>query len=158
MQHQPERKQCVNRRESVGELAASSEAQCPSRPAHVETSGLVRSFPLLPGTTSGPPQRCGSRRGRKDLMAGGPEESDGRVLPQGRLTASPTANRRGGMATTAQEVLRQLELFSETSDSPQGDSGGADPGRPRSATCEVPKSENTNSSVWPAITMDIAPA
>lgn len=154
MQHQTERKQNVNRRESVGELAASSEAQYPSRPAHVETSGLVRSFPLLPGETSGPPQRCGSRRVRKDLMARGPEESDGRVLPQGRLTASPTANRRGGKATTDQEVVRQQELFAETADSPQGDSGGADPGRPGSATCEVPKSENTNSSVWPAMTME----
>lgn len=75
MQHQTERKQNVNRRESVGELAASSEAQYPSSPAHVETSGLVRSFPLLPGETSGPPQRCGCRRVRKDLMARGPEES-----------------------------------------------------------------------------------
>lgn len=88
-------------------------------------------------------------------MTKGREESDGRVVPEGRRKAVPTvAVRRGGKATTASEQARQLELFSETADSPKGDDGGADTGRPVPATTAVPKSENTKGQFPPAMTME----
>jgi RNA-directed DNA polymerase len=88
-------------------------------------------------------------------MTKGREESDGRVVPEGRRKAVPTvAVRRGGKATTASERARQLELFSETADSPQGDDGGADTGRPVPATTALPKSEDTKGQVPPAMTME----
>lgn len=76
----------------------------------------------------------------------GREESDGREVPQGRRKASETAARRGGKATTASWKVSQLDLFSETADSPKGDTGEADGGQPPPATCELPKSEDTERS------------
>lgn len=84
-------------------------------------------------------------------MAKGRERSDGRTVPEGRRKAVPTAETRGGRATTASEQARQLGLFSETADSPKGNDGGADLGPPRSATRAVPKSENTKGKVSPAM-------
>ena len=96
----------------------------------------------------------GSRRGPKDEMTKGREKSDARTVPEGRRKAVPTADSRGGRASTASEQARQLELFSETADSPKGADGGADRGLPLPATCAVPKSENTKGSVPPAMTME----
>jgi len=85
-------------------------------------------------------------------MSKGREESDGRTVPQGRRKAVPTAAKpRGGRATTASEQARQLGLFCETADSPQGDDGGADAGQPAPATCALPKSRNTKGRVPPAM-------
>jgi hypothetical protein len=54
-------------------------------------------------------------------MATGREESDGRVVPKDRRKLDVTAEeQRGGKATTASEQARQLELFRETADSPEG--------------------------------------
>lgn len=78
-------------------------------------------------------------------MAKGREESDGRVVPEGRRKAVQTAEgARGGKATTASEMANQLRLFSETADSPQGAVPGAGTGRPEThALYAVPKSKNT---------------
>ena len=73
-------------------------------------------------------------------MAKGREESDGRVVPQGRRKPVVTAATQGGKATTASKQARQLGLFHETADSPQGDDGGAAVGQPIPATTAVPKS------------------
>jgi len=87
-------------------------------------------------------------------MAKGREKSDGRVVPQGGRKAGVTEGvSRGGKATTVSNEVRQLGLFSETADSPKGADGGADRGRPRSATRAVPKSEDGTGSALPAMTM-----
>lgn len=89
-------------------------------------------------------------------MAKGREESDDRVVPQGRRKAVVTGgeSRRGGKAVTASEEDRQLELISETADSPKGADGVRDRGRPRPRTCAVPKSESTMGRSLPAMTME----
>ncbi len=77
----------------------------------------------------------------------GREESDGRIVPQGRRKAAPTSggDRRGGKATTASEQVRQLALFFEPADSPQGADGGVGTGRPVSAPFAVPLSGDRKS-------------
>jgi len=88
-------------------------------------------------------------------MATGREKSDGREVPKGRRKAVPTAaGARGGKATTASEEARQLGLFFETADNPQGDVDEADTGQPVSATLAAPKSKDTRRSVPPAMTME----
>jgi hypothetical protein len=85
----------------------------------------------------------------------GREESDGRVLPEGRRKPVQTAaEQRGGKATTASQQSEQLRLFRETADSPQGADGGADAGRPAPATHAVPKSRTTKGTALPAMTME----
>ena len=88
-------------------------------------------------------------------MAKGREESDGRVVPEGRRKPVPTAAvQRGGKATTASQQAGQLGLFRETADSPQGADGGADADRSASATRAVPKSRATKGSALPAMRME----
>lgn len=55
---------------------------------------------------------------------------------------------------TARQQAGQLGLFSETADSPKGDGGGVDTGRPVPATTAVPKSEDTTGQAPPAMTME----
>ena len=86
-------------------------------------------------------------------MAKGREESDGRVVPQGRRKTSSTAERRGGKATTANELVGQLDLFSETADSPQGADGDVAQ-KLGAESREVPKSENDESMSLPTMTME----
>jgi hypothetical protein len=84
-------------------------------------------------------------------MAKGREESDGRVIPEGRRKPVQTAaEQRGGKAATASQQAEQLRLFRETADSPQGADGGADAGRPASAPRAVPKSRTTKGTALPA--------
>jgi RNA-directed DNA polymerase len=86
-------------------------------------------------------------------MAKRPEESDGRVVPEGRRKAVPTAAMRGGKATTASETGGQLGLFFETAESPQGAyAERRGPGQRESDT--VPKSKDTRRSDPPAMTME----
>jgi len=87
-------------------------------------------------------------------MKKGPEESDGRTVPKGRRKTVPAAVRRGGKATTASKDPRQLRLFSETADSPQGDSGGTDADQSAPVTHEVPKSGNEQETVLATMTME----
>jgi len=87
-------------------------------------------------------------------MAKGREESDGREGPQGRRKAVVTAKLRGGKATTASKQTRQLGLFSETADSPQGDVDGTDVGLPAPVPLAVPKSGNGKRPVESAMTME----
>jgi RNA-directed DNA polymerase len=84
------------------------------------------------------------------------EESDGRVVPEGRRKAVPPAcNPRRGKATTASEQAGQRDLFPETADSPQGAVPGTETGQPApSARYAVPKSRNTLEVPLPAMTME----
>ena len=84
------------------------------------------------------------------------EESDGRVVPEGRRKAVPPARTmRGGKATTASERAGQQDLFLETADSPRGAVPGTETGRPApSVRYAVPKSRNTPGETLPAMTMD----
>lgn len=83
----------------------------------------------------------------------GQEKWDRCIVPKGRRKAVPTAATQGGKATTVSQQVVQLELFSETADSPQGDVAVADSGAPEPAASAVPKSPNTDSRVLPAMTM-----
>jgi group II intron reverse transcriptase/maturase len=77
-------------------------------------------------------------------MTMGREESDDRVVPQSRRKAASTpADSGGGKAVTASKEPRQLGLFFETADSPQGDVAGADGDRSLPAPRAVPKSKDT---------------
>ena len=87
-------------------------------------------------------------------MAKGREESDGRIVPEGRRKAVPNAARRGGKATTARKAVGQLGLFRETADSPKGAGGGVDAGRPAATPCAVPKSRDKRGGSPPAMTME----
>jgi RNA-directed DNA polymerase len=89
-------------------------------------------------------------------MAKRREESDGRVVPEGRRKAVPTAHReRGGKATTASEQAGQRNLFLETADSPQGAVPGTGTGQPAPpARYAVPKSRTTPGMTLPAMTME----
>jgi len=82
-----------------------------------------------------------------------PEESDGRVVPEGARKDAPTAAMRGGKAVTASEEGGQLRLFFETAESPKGayvEQGRSN--RPKSNV--VPKSKNTRREGPPAMTME----
>ncbi len=89
-------------------------------------------------------------------MATRREESDGRIVPEGRRKAVPTARReRGGKATTASEHAGQRDLFLETADSPQGAVPGARTGQPAPRVrYAVPKSRNTPGETLRAMTME----
>ncbi len=84
------------------------------------------------------------------------EESDGRVVPQGRRKTVPTAHRvRGGKAITASEQAGQRNLFLETADSPRGAVPGARTGQPAPRVrYAVPKSRRTPGVTLPAMTME----
>ena len=79
-------------------------------------------------------------------MTKGREESDGRVVPEGRRKALPTLPQaRGGKATTASQETNQLSLLSETADSPPGAVPGTRMGLPRNQDrYAVPKSESAS--------------
>jgi RNA-directed DNA polymerase len=87
-------------------------------------------------------------------MAKGREKSDGRVVPEDRRKAVPSAARRGGKATTAEQAVGQLGLFRETADSPQGATGGSGVGQPTSVPRVVPKSRTKKGESPPAMTME----
>lgn len=88
-------------------------------------------------------------------MTKGREESDDRVVPQGRRKAEVTqGDAGGGKAVTARKEARQLELISETADNPKGADGGRDRGQSRPRTCAVPKSESKKRRGQPAMTME----
>jgi group II intron reverse transcriptase/maturase len=88
-------------------------------------------------------------------MTKGREESDDRVVPEDRRKAVPTpVSPGGGKAVTASEAPRQLGLFFETADSPQGDVAGADGDRSLPALRAVPKSKDTRGPVTAAMTME----
>jgi group II intron reverse transcriptase/maturase len=83
------------------------------------------------------------------------EESDDRVVPEGRRKASPTAEvGRGGKAVTDSQQAGQLGLFSETADNPKGADGTVERDRSRSTARAVPKSETEKGPVLPPMTME----
>ena len=86
----------------------------------------------------------------------GREKSDGRRVPEGRRKAVPTAggDQRGGKATTVSEEARQLPLFFEPVDSPQGADGGADTDRSVPAPLAVPLSRDRRGRVLPAMVIE----
>lgn len=83
----------------------------------------------------------------------GQEKWDRRIVPKGRRKAVPTAVTRGGKVATVSQQAIQLDLFSETADSPQGDVAEMDSGLPEPVTSAVPKSPNEDSRELPAMTM-----
>src|SRR5450759_399607 len=89
-------------------------------------------------------------------MTKGREESDDRKGQEGRGKAAITQGESfgGGKAVTASKGSRQLELISETADSPKGADGGRDRGRLPSRPRAVPKSESTKRRGLPAMTME----
>lgn len=88
-------------------------------------------------------------------MAKGREKSDGRVVPQGRRKATPTARHgREGKATTASEQVEQLGLFRGTADSPKGVDGDRRAGAPARKRRSMPKPRTKKGSPPPAMTMD----
>jgi len=87
-------------------------------------------------------------------VAKGREESDGRVVPQGRRKAAQTAAERRGKAITASEQAGQLELFRATAEDPRGAVGGADAGQSAPAPRAAPKARTTKRHALPAMTME----
>ena len=71
-----------------------------------------------------------------------------------RKGASTPAHTGGGKAATASKVPKQLGLFQETADSPQGDVARADRGRRLPARRAVPKSWATTGEASAAMTME----
>jgi group II intron reverse transcriptase/maturase len=87
-------------------------------------------------------------------MMKGREESDGQHSTEKPLKGGLNpGNPGGGKATTASQQARQLELFSEPADSPQGDVAVADTGQPVPAPRAVPMSGNTQGIALPPMTM-----
>ncbi len=86
----------------------------------------------------------------------GREESDGRVVPEGRRKAVPTDGkaRRGGKATTASQQARQLELPFGTAESPRGDDGRAATDLSVATRCALPKPKRTTRRILPAMVME----
>lgn len=84
------------------------------------------------------------------------EESDGRIVPEGRRKAVRISDgdQRGGKAITVSEQARQLELFFESADSPQGADGGAATGLPVAAPCAVPLSRTRERRALPTMVME----
>jgi group II intron reverse transcriptase/maturase len=81
-------------------------------------------------------------------MTKGREKSDHRIVPK------KGGNAPGGKSVTASEQTSQLQLFSETAESPKGDVAGADVDRSTPATSAVPKSEPTKRYGPSAMTME----
>lgn len=83
------------------------------------------------------------------------EESDGRVVPQGRRKPFPiVAAGRGGKATTDTETAEQLRLPFETADSPQGDVRPRRRGQPRRDGRTAPKSKGATRPLPLAVSME----
>ena len=140
----------------MGEPAALGDAQYSSASSLVVTTVSYEVLRSYPGRPLGlrRDNASGSREERKDDMAKGREESDGRIESQGRRKSFETAvHQRGEKATTASQQARQLGLFRETADSPQGADGGADADLSAPAPRAVPKSRNTRKNALPAMTM-----
>jgi RNA-directed DNA polymerase len=88
-------------------------------------------------------------------MTKGREKSDDCTVPEGHRKMVPIVRtERGGKAVTASKSARQLELFHETADSPQGNVDQADIDLSNSARLAVPKSGNMNNTDLPAMTME----
>ncbi len=99
--------------------------------------------------------RSGSRRGGNDGATMGPQESDGRIVPQERRKAFPTASQmRGGKATTVDEKMMQLQLFHETAENPQGGTVSNPVGLPAGKARVRPKSRTTPRPPSSAMTME----
>jgi RNA-directed DNA polymerase len=123
----------------------------------VVATGSARSSALLPGEISRPPQGsiAVAVEDGKDEMVKGREKSDGLIVPKScRKAALTRGNPWGGKGTTASEQARQLELFIESAESPRGDDGGAERGRPPSATRAVPLSRDKERRTLPAMVME----
>ena len=91
-------------------------------------------------------------------MAHGREKSDGRIVPEGRRKAVPTAAvEQGGKSTTASEYADQIEMRFGTADSPQGADGGAERDQSRAAPRAVPKPKvMTNTRLRPMTLEEVA--
>jgi RNA-directed DNA polymerase len=83
------------------------------------------------------------------------EKSDGRTVPQDRRKAVPTARPgRGGKATTASEVMGQLELLRGTAESPRGTNRKEEASQVAAEGRKVPKPRTTKRRSPSAMTME----
>lgn len=85
---------------------------------------------------------------KADMTTKGRQKSDRSVVPR------KGSNAPGGKGATARETVRQLELYRESAESPKGDAGGAEVGRPTRARRAVPMSRATTRPGAPAMTME----
>lgn len=83
----------------------------------------------------------------------GRQESDDRVVPEGRRKAS-RADGRQGKAVTVSEQAGQLELFGETAENPRGAQAGGVPSPLGARRTRVPKSPTGKSIALPPMTME----
>ncbi len=84
----------------------------------------------------------------------GRQESDDRVVPEGRRKAVRAGTSRQGKAVTVSQSAGQLELFTETAENPKGATTGVAPSPLEAKRLEVPKSAKGKSRVLPPMTME----
>jgi group II intron reverse transcriptase/maturase len=83
----------------------------------------------------------------------GRQQSDDRVVPEGRRKASRAGASPQGKAVTVNKQAEQLELFTEAAENPQGAEGAAAAGPPDVKRSEVPKSVQGSSESLPPMMM-----
>ena len=87
-------------------------------------------------------------------MAVGREKSDGRVVVQGRVMATETADTRGAKAITASKWSSQLDLFAGTAENLKESPAATVEGLPETAQAVEPKSVNLKNNDLPPMTME----
>jgi RNA-directed DNA polymerase len=84
----------------------------------------------------------------------GRQESDDRVVPEGRRKASRAGEGQQGKAVTVSKQAEQLGLFAETAENPRGAEAGIVASPLATKRAEVPKSAKGKSSALPPMTME----
>jgi hypothetical protein len=81
----------------------------------------------------------------------GRQESDDRVVPEGRRKADRAGESRQGKAVTVSQSAGQLELFTETAENPKGATTGVAPSPLEAKRIGVPKSAKGKGRALPQI-------
>jgi RNA-directed DNA polymerase len=84
----------------------------------------------------------------------GRQESDDRVVPEGRRKAIRAGDRQQGKAATVSKQAEQLELFAETAENPRGAEVGVVASPLAAKRAEVPKSAQGKGPAMPPMTME----
>ena len=85
---------------------------------------------------------------KADMTTKGRQKSDRSIVPR------KGSNAPGGKGATASKTVRQLELFRESAESPQGDAASVKVGRPTGRRRAVPLSRTTKRPFAPVMTME----
>lgn len=96
----------------------------------------------------------GNRRGRKDEAVTGRQESDDRVVPEGRRKSLRAGASQQGKAVTVSKQAEQLSLFTETAENPRGAPTEVATSPLGAKRIGVPKSARGMSSALPPMTME----